>query len=318
MGCWNRARRLLQIPKKRLIKKIVGFDEIYTIAIRKRDKKSLFEGGRNTFYCIPYLVKYWFADPIIYRHESEDYLFVEAYDRTIAKGHIAVARMNDNPKKIVFEPVIEEKYHMSFPMVFDWCQDIYMIPETSENFSINLYRAIEFPLKWECIRVFETKKKIVDSIILKKETNRLHMLASEINPCNSLEVRFLKYLLEYRNDEWILKWDDAFNSLQTYNLKDRNAGKCFMEKNSIILPTQVSTSIDYGVSLSFIKIDGNSWIEKGKATPNNVLIEGIRGKNIIGIHSYSRTDRQEIIDARYMKFSPTMQWKKLVRRTVDK
>jgi len=301
-----RLKRLLEIPKRRLIKKILGFDEIYTIAVRKK--------GNEVFHCVPYSSKYWYADPLVYQYKNTDYLFVEAYDRTAGKGHIAVAAMKDDPGKIEFKPVIEEKYHMSFPMVFGWHQEIYMIPETSENFSINLYRAVEFPFKWERIESFKTKAKIVDTILLKTEDDRLYMLASEVNPSMPLEVRYQKFALQYSNGKWSLEWDDAFDSQQVYNLRDRNAGNCFMEESRVVLPTQVSTEIDYGVKLSFREWEDHGWKEKGQIEPADVVIQGIKRKNIIGIHTYARTEQQEIIDVRYQKLSPAMQWKKLRKR----
>lgn len=299
-------KRLLEIPKGRLIKKILGFDEIYTVAFRKK--------GENIFCGIPYSSKYWYADPLVYQYENIDYLFVEAYDRAARKGHIAAAIINDNPEKIEFKLIIEEKYHMSFPMVFGWKQEIYMIPETSENFSINLYHAVEFPYKWECIKVFSLKTKIVDTVFLKEENNRFYMLASEVNPNAPLEVRYQKFSLLYSNDDWLLEWDNTFNIHQEYNLKDRNAGKCFMEGNKVILPAQVSTNIDYGVKLSFREWKDNEWKEKKQLGPADVEIKGIRRNNIIGIHTYSSTEQKEIIDVRYQKFSPVMQWKKLGKR----
>lgn len=313
MNYRQKAQRLLQIPKKRLIRKALGFDEIYTIAIRERNGESLWNGGGDSFYCIPYSRKYWFADPLTYLYQNADYLFVEAYDRTIARGHIAVAEM-DEPGKMVFQSVIKEEYHMSFPMVFSWGKDIYMIPETSENFSINIYRAREFPFQWECVKQFKTEQKMVDTVLLKEENNRGIFLASEVNPCNPLEVRYQKFLLQYGNNDWALTWDDAFNLQQHFNLRDRNAGKCFADKKRLLLPTQISTDIDYGVKLSFKELSGDTWREIRDIAPDDVVIKGVPQKNIIGIHTYSSTDRWEVIDVRYMKFSPVRQWKKLIKR----
>lgn len=298
--------RLLKIPKGRLIKKLLGFDEIYTVAIRKK--------GEDIFHRIPYSLKYWYADPLVYRYKNTDYLFVEAYDRKTGKGHIAVAIMNEDPKKIKFKEIIKEKYHMSFPMVFSWNQEIYMIPETSENFSINLYHAVDFPFKWKRVKVFMTNVKIVDTVLLKKEKHHLYMLASEVNSCAPLEVKFQKFSLQYNNSVWSLEWDDAFNTQQAYNLNDRNAGNTFMEGNRVILPTQESTDIDYGVRLVFREWEGNKWILKEQMSSENVVIKGIRRKSIIGIHTYACTGQQEIIDVRYEKFSPVTQWKKLWMR----
>lgn len=299
-------KRLLEIPKGRLFKKILGFDEIYTIAVRKKNEEI--------FYSIPYCFKYWYADPLVFRYENTDYLFAEVYDRAAGKGHIAVAVMSENPKEIEFKSIIMEKYHMSFPMVFGWNQEIYMIPETSENFSINLYRAVVFPYQWERIEVFETRKKIVDTVLLNKKDNLLYMLASEVNPCAPLEVRYQKFTLQYNDGGWSLEWDDKFNLQQVYNLRDRNAGNCFMEDGHVILPAQISTNVDYGVKLSFREWKNNEWKEKGQTEVSDILIDGIKRKNIIGVHTYSRTEQQEIIDVRYQKFSPVMQWRKLKKR----
>ena len=302
----GKIERLLQLPPKRLLKKLMGFEEVYTIAIKPK--------GESIFNSIPYSSRYWYADPIVFQHGNADYLFAEAYDRKTGKGAIAVATMNEEPEEINFKVIIEEPYHMSFPMVFTWDQEIYMIPETCANFSINLYRAVDFPYKWECIKVFKVNAQIVDTVFLKGAGDRLYMLASEINPEAPLEVRYQKFALGFRNGQWSLEWDEAFNKQQTYNLSDRNAGTCIVKENRMILPTQVSTQIDYGVKIVFREWKDNEWQIKSTMAPADVVIKGIPRETIIGIHTYACTERREIIDVRYQKFSPIIQWKKLGRR----
>jgi hypothetical protein len=45
--------------------------------------------------------------------------------------------------------VLERSYHLSYPFIFRWGSDIFMIPETSDNRTVEVYRAVEFPGKWE-------------------------------------------------------------------------------------------------------------------------------------------------------------------------
>lgn len=305
MGFQNQLKRLFKIPPERLIKKIIGFDEIYTIAVREK--------GTDTFYSIPYSAKYWYADPLVFQYGTKNYLFAEAYDRKTGKGAIAVAELNGKPENIEFKLIIEEKYHMSFPMVFAWGMEIYMVPETSENSSINLYHAIEFPYKWECAKSIITEAKIVDTVVYKKSSSRIYMLASEINPNSPLEVRYQKFSLRCNNGDWVLEWDDKFNSRQIYNLKDRNAGNCFSVGEKLMLPTQISTDVDYGVMVSFREWDGNKWEEKMQLDPTDITVKDIKRRNIIGIHTYSTTEKLEIIDIRYEKYAPSMQWRKIRR-----
>ena len=46
-------------------------------------------------------------------------------------------------------PVLEEPWHLSYPFLIEWGGDIWMIPESSTNRDIAIYRAVDFPLKWE-------------------------------------------------------------------------------------------------------------------------------------------------------------------------
>ena len=45
--------------------------------------------------------------------------------------------------------VLEEDFHLSFPFVFKDGDDIYMVPESSKNSDIRLYKSVDFPLKWK-------------------------------------------------------------------------------------------------------------------------------------------------------------------------
>ena len=46
-------------------------------------------------------------------------------------------------------PILERPYHLSYPLVFAEAEDIFMLPETVGNRSLELYRAVAFPWKWQ-------------------------------------------------------------------------------------------------------------------------------------------------------------------------
>ena len=302
-------KRLLEIPKGRLIKKIIGFDEIYTVAIRRCGDKSLPQGGVDTpFIPIEYSEEFWYADPILFSWQGSDYLFVEEYDRRIARGQIAVSEINGN-QSLKFKTIINEAYHMSFPMVFEWNGELYMIPETSANHSINIYHAESFPYKWKCVSQIETSVELVDTIVLEKDSEKIILLSSEVSPKNSLMVRYQKFVLYYK-DFSKLEADETFNIKQIFNLNDRNAGEIVNIESEYILPTQEGTEIDYGIYLAFRK---TSYLNKvvNKYSANDLTVKDISKKNILGIHTYSKTENYEIIDLRYFKFAPRQQYQKI-------
>jgi hypothetical protein len=43
---------------------------------------------------------------------------------------------------------LKKPYHLSYPFVFQWGEDWYMLPESAANRTVELYRCIHFPDEW--------------------------------------------------------------------------------------------------------------------------------------------------------------------------
>ena len=61
---------------------------------------------------------------------------------------------------------LEEKFHLSFPFIFEYRGEIFMCPETSENRDIKIYRCIEFPLRWELEKIVMKELSAADTMFL--------------------------------------------------------------------------------------------------------------------------------------------------------
>ncbi len=273
--------KLFHMPVSRIIKKIMGYKEIYAVGLKKDEgiyKQILKDDD------------YWYADPILQEYNNQIYLFVEKYDIKNKKGKIACSKFENGEFDKPID-IIDESFHMSFPMTFVWNDKLYMIPETSADKSIRIYESTEFPYKWSLKKCFVIEKEVVDNVILETDKNSILVLGSEVNHKNPLLVRFFKYRI---SSDFEITFDEKFNSQQLFNLRDRNAGKIVDH----MLPTQVSTDIDYGYSMEF----RNEKMEVLKTiTPDAVIFEGIKKENMIGIHTYAKLDDVEIMDLRYLK-----------------
>ena len=154
----------------------------------------------------------------------------------------------------------------------------------------------------------------------------LTLLCSETRPANQLYVRYRRYTLRHAVQEtaavplpaedtlpaapgpFELLPDEAYNlQHRDFDLVSRNAGPFFLLGEQIIHPTQVSTTVDYGVYLQFLARRGSSEVPLCAATPQNVEITGLAPADIIGIHTYCRDDVLEIIDARYLTRIPKIE-----------
>lgn len=90
----------------------------------------------------------FFADPFPIVWEGKTWLFFEDFDHRIGKGRIsAVAFDPFGPAGDVF-PVLQMPWHLSFPYVFEEGGALWMLPESSNNRTVSLYRADNFPTRW--------------------------------------------------------------------------------------------------------------------------------------------------------------------------
>jgi hypothetical protein len=88
------------------------------------------------------------ADPFVIVDNSTYHMFFEVWNSTTGHGDIALATSSDGWRWDYEQVVIDEPFHLSYPYVFRWEDDIYLIPESGDDRSVRLYRAASFPREW--------------------------------------------------------------------------------------------------------------------------------------------------------------------------
>lgn len=128
------------------------------------------------------------ADPFGVRYEDKHYLFFESEVKTKTgyRGKIALASSEDGATWHYEKVVLNEPFHLSYPYVFIWENQFYLIPESRQFRQIRLYRAVSFPFHWE-----------LDTILLKGK-------------------RFADNSLFFYNDIWWLFTDSGNSTLRLY------------------------------------------------------------------------------------------------------
>jgi len=120
--------------------------------------------------------RFW-ADPFVVRQRDRVFVFFEELPFATLKGILSVLEIT--PTGIVGPPlpVLERSYHLSYPMVFSWGKDYFMVPETLGNKTIELYRARRFPYEWELESVLMDKVLAVDNTLVEMD-GRLWMFSN--------------------------------------------------------------------------------------------------------------------------------------------
>lgn len=91
------------------------------------------------------------ADPFMIQENGTWYLFFEVLNATTKQGDIGLATSRDGRKWQYQQIVLNEKFHLSYPHVFKWQGNYYMVPESRQAGTVRLYRATQFPKKWEVV-----------------------------------------------------------------------------------------------------------------------------------------------------------------------
>lgn len=118
----------------------------------RRTERSVWERrdlGGTPWTVLPDPGHRFYADPFALRRRGRDFLFFEDLDHRAGKGIISCAEIAADGTSGPVMPVLEEAWHLSYPFLIEHEGEIYMIPEGSVNDEVAIYRAVDFPLRWE-------------------------------------------------------------------------------------------------------------------------------------------------------------------------
>lgn len=102
------------------------------------------------------------ADPFMIKVGQSWHMFFEVWNRQSKKGEIGLAVSDDMKSWAYQRIVLAESFHLSYPHVFLWGDEYYMLPESFLANSIRLYRATRFPVEWAFVRTLLDGRDYVD------------------------------------------------------------------------------------------------------------------------------------------------------------
>lgn len=273
----------------------------WNIGVRKGTVGRILEDQTTPFELIPNSWRSWAADPFVLEHDHTVYVFAELFDYLKRRGNIGYTCLK-NGKWQPWKVVIDEPFHMSYPNVFQRNGIFYMVPETSADRTLRLYRAVSFPDQWELDRVLAKDVAYVD-------TTFLHMN----DGCYAITTDVSAHP---QQRDLLLKWDKDWNIVSAEEISEsrteisRCAGNFLMQREEKI---RVSQNCDghYGKALIFSKVD-DSGLSKGlgqivlEIGPYDLRFN--RNKKWTGLHTYNATDNYEVVDVERHHYTPVSLW----------
>jgi hypothetical protein len=107
------------------------------------------------------------ADPFLDRHDGAWTMLFEVMNERGYKGEIAVATSADGLAWQYQGIALAEPFSLSYPQVFRWHGEVYMLPEGFEDDCLRLYRADPFPARWRQVATLLEGQRLADATILR-------------------------------------------------------------------------------------------------------------------------------------------------------
>ncbi len=147
----------------------------------------------------------WWGDPQVVRQDDDYYIFIEELrlPRGRNRGHISVIHVDGQGRHEAPVKILERPYHMSYPFIIPWKGTYYMVPETSEARTIELWEAVAFPYEWKHVMNLMTDVSAVDSTLVQRDGRWwLYCNMKENEGSSANDELFLFYSPDLLSDQW--------------------------------------------------------------------------------------------------------------------
>jgi hypothetical protein len=235
------------------------------------------------------------ADPFPLEKDGRYFVFFEELPFATNKAHISMIELKRDGSYSAPVRVLERDYHLSYPFLIEQDGELLMIPETAQNGTVEVYRCIDFPLRWKRERVLLEGVSCVDATF-HRGTDRWWMFANAA-PSSRGEAggMFDDELHLFHADSLLGDWQPhRRNPVKSDARCARPAGNLYWHRGALYRPAQICVPL-YGAGLSInrvLRLTPHDYAERQVER----ILPG-RASGVLGLHTVNRAGDLTVIDA---------------------
>ncbi len=216
----------------------------------------------------------FFADPFVIKNNRKIFIFFENYSYKKNKGTIGILELKKN-KLVNYKTILDEKFHLSFPFVFNFNNKYYLIPDSSENKDLRLYECVKFPFKWKLKKIIFRNIRTTDTLIFKLKNHWIMLTNSNPSRLGDLDSELIGF---YSDNPINGNWKQI--DLDFYDKKSfifRNGG-LILDNNKVLRVSQDFNFNDYGNKISYQEVNffKKKLFLKNRKSLNGKLLKKVR------------------------------------------
>lgn len=233
---------------------------------------------------------YW-ADPCVVAHEGRRLIFAEEYPSRTHRAVIVCLELSADGRAERLGIALDQTCHLSYPQAFQWQGQWYLTVESAAARCVCLYRASDFPLRWEPVTHLVSDRVCVDPTLHHRDGHwYLFVNISESGGSTSEEL-FL-FVSEQLTGPYR---PHPANPIVSDVRRARPAGRLFEHQGRLIRPGQ-DCAASYGSAIVFSEVLELS-PERYREQPL-ARLDGSWSTTLDGCHTYSALPALEVLDAR--------------------
>jgi hypothetical protein len=233
--------------------------------------------------------RFW-ADPFPLHHNGRYFIFFEELPFASDKGHISMVEVRRDGTTSPPVRVLERDYHLSYPFLIELGGQLYMVPETLQNRSVELYRCIDFPTRWRLERQLMRDARFADAT-LHQGCGRWWMFVNIGFPGAEAYDELHLFHAERLEGDWQAHPD---NPVKSDARSARPAGKLFRRNGVLYRPAQICAPL-YGSGVSVNRVLHLSRHSYAESEEERIVPAAASG--ILGLHTVNRAGDLAVIDA---------------------
>jgi hypothetical protein len=249
------TRKLLNQPMKLLAQRghwVLAYRRAEASAEWRAENGTEGEKERN-WIRLPGLPTEFHADPFVWQGNNGEYhLFFESLSYRTGRGVISHLALDPSTQSWQTTPrvVLDRAYHLSYPFLFEHEGEVFMIPETCGNRTIEVYRASAFPTDWALHKVLMRDIVAADTT-LHHDGHTWWMFTSVMEGGGSNWDELSIFYADNPFDEWTAH---PMNPVVSDCRLARMAGNLFKDAQGRLIRPAQNCEREYGAALMFQEI----------------------------------------------------------------
>jgi len=233
--------------------------------------------------------RYW-ADPFPLERAGRHYIFFEEFMFATGRAHINAVEVHRDGSRSEPVKVLQRPYHLSYPLLVEDGGELYMIPESGANRTVEIYRCMRFPDEWRLEKVLLRGAPFVDATL--HRTAEAWWMFVNAGP-DGAELHDELHI--YTADSLLGEWrPHAANPVKSDVRSARPAGRLYESGGALYRPAQICAPL-YGAGISINRVLRLSQEEYVEREEQRIL--PMHPAGLLGLHTVNRAGELSVVDA---------------------